>query len=184
MIFDRRYGPLLSHLSFGSTFFLPLAGQLEHMSPISYSILFLPPSPFLIGPGNLAREHLGLKVDAKEFDDAAPLPVPAPASTSLLGPQLKPAPGRQGSQQPFVKAAPAKEEFPKQIQEVMLCSQQAHTEWEKAGKPEAPHPAYLSKMEIANILKGMIDQYLAFKEQVWEDVGLIEFLMLLCCHNR
>ena len=61
----------------------------------------------------------------------------------------------------------------------MLCSQQAHTEWEKAGKPEAPHPAYLSKMEIANILKGMIDQYLAFKEQVREGVGLMEFLMLL-----
>ena len=68
-------------------------------------------------------------------------------------------------QQQKKQIQPVKEEFPKQIQEVMLCSQQAHTEWEKAGKPQAPHPSYLSKMEIANILKGMIDQYLAFKAQ-------------------
>ena len=121
------------------------------------------------GPGNLARDHLGLKVDAKEATAeeeaaAAPLPVPPPLASALggiHGNQQQ----RQNQRRQLQRQQPVKEEFPKQIQEVMLCGQQAHTEWEKAGKPPAPHPSFLSKMEIANILKGMIDQYLAFKEQ-------------------
>ena len=115
------------------------------------------------GPGNLAREHLGMKIDSKELDDVAeapPLPVPPPVPSVLI-PQTQQQRILQRKQ--LQQQQPVKEEFPKQIQEVMLCSQQAHTEWEKAGKPQAPHQAYLAKMEIANILKGMIDQYLAFK---------------------
>ena len=114
------------------------------------------------GPGNLAREHLGMKIDSKEWEDKAEAPLPVPPPTSGLAPQ-----NQQQRQQnrKLLQSQQPKEEFPKQIQEVMLCSQQAHTEWEKAGKPQAPHQAYLSKMEIANILKGMIDQYLAFKAQ-------------------